>query len=444
MPTPTTFTVQPWSQPNAINSTVSGIAGQFGVSEQELTQANLNAFSDPSDPRTLQAGAILNIPNTSPNVPNGGSSITPPVVTPPPASLDTDPVIGGTSVANQNNAIGLDLEALRARSTDSQNLIRGEMELLEARRREETARIEASFKEAERIQGARQEKDFAGRATGLVTGGGGFLGTTQSHQGVLQNMRDTFENERNALMAKRDTAIREAENAYSDKRFDLAQSLINEAKATEQEIHDRQREFASDQLALSREARSQTEFDIGLADKKIESYAAMSDEEFAGVDTTQIDQFYYPGYTAQIRAMEQNARKIETEEDARKQDIDIMNMRLKVDIGQSFPLGGVTYTGLKKPKENKPTNRELDSLIRQKISTLFSPGYTVPYTDGIPIISANGYATPEGWKSVAKEVSKVGGISRKDFIEDYGYLVNPGDIGSYGLSPSERKLITGF
>lgn len=75
-----------------------------------------------------------------------------------------------------------------------------------------------------------------------------------------------------------------------------------------------------------------------------------------------------------------------------------------------------------------------------KISTLFSPGYTIPGTKGVPYIDgANGYATPEGWKTAIQ----ASGLTRPDFIKAFGYLVAPQLEPKYGLTPAEVKLITG-
>ena len=115
-------------------------------------------------------------------------------------------------------------------------------------------------------------------------------------------------------------------------------------------------------------------------------------------------------------------------------------MRLKIPAGQSFTLGNKTYTGLKRPgADERLTVDERKQSLRDKVTTLFSPGYTIPGTDGIPILDSDGYATPEGWKAVIR----VSGLDREDFIKQWGYLVSTYGIEKYGLTRPEQELIRG-
>ncbi len=76
------------------------------------------------------------------------------------------------------------------------------------------------------------------------------------------------------------------------------------------------------------------------------------------------------------------------------------------------------------------------------VGKLFSAGHKIPSGTykGIPFIDSDGYATPEGWK----EAMKISGLPRKDFIEQFGYLIYNagGKVSSkFGLTPQEIKLI---
>lgn len=368
-----------------------------------------------------------------------------PTAPPPPATdLPTNPVISGSSVSAANAATGADITALTNASNLNSSLYQNQMDALEQRRQQEIDQIRREYEQAIAAQSERQSKDYAGRATGLVTSGGGFLGATQSQQGVLQNLRQTHEAEKGALMSKRDAAIREAQSAYDDKQFDLARMKANEAKELEKEIYNRQKQFADDQLAIAREGRAQTEFDIGMNEKKIEAYSMMDDTTFNQLTPEQLaqtDKMYYSGYTKQARTIAKKALDVKTNKEAVALDADILDMRLKIPAGQKFTLNGQTYTGLKQKETSGGggTEGERAMALRQKVATLFSPGYTVPGTDGLAIIDNNGYATPEGWKAVAK----ISGMNRQDFIKDFGYLIPVDLIDKYGLTVPEQELILG-
>lgn len=71
----------------------------------------------------------------------------------------------------------------------------------------------------------------------------------------------------------------------------------------------------------------------------------------------------------------------------------------------------------------------------------FVPGAKLP--DGTPVIDQNGFITPVAWKQAVAD-APAEGISRTDFIKQFGYLLysTNGVIDpSYGLTAVEQKLI---
>jgi hypothetical protein len=273
-------------------------------------------------------------------------------IKPVPTNVTTNPIISGTQTANENNAITLDVTNLKKTYDDNSKFLQDRIDALEEQRKQDIAQIRADFEAAAAAQAERQKKDYAGRSTSLITSGGGFLGATQSQSGVLQNLQATFEQEKAALMAKRDAAIREAENAINEKQFALAKEKASEARSYEQEVYNRQKDFADQKLALAREARAQQEFDMGVADKKIAAYATMDDATFNAIDPKQIaeiDKAYYPGYTAAAREVAKKVAEGKTIEN----DIDLKNklqtLINKTPAGQKIVLpDGSTYMGMKK------------------------------------------------------------------------------------------------
>jgi hypothetical protein len=364
------------------------------------------------------------------------------VATPTPASTPTNPVVSSTPQRADYTAVGNNIANLQAASQAQNAALEDYRIKLAQRRAAEVQGINAEYDIAKKAQEAGQTKSYAARSTNLITSGGGFLGGTQSQQGVLQNLQGTFEAEKTALFAKKEAAIRAALAAYDDKDFELARDMAKNAMDLEKEINKREMDFQDQALKVAAANRAQTEFDLGITDKKIESYTNMSDDEFAKVNPTEIakmDALYYPGYTTNARAIAKKTKDLKTEKDALGIETDILDMRLKVPAGQKFQLNGVTYTGLKQKESGSVSEGDKKILLKEKVNTLFSPGYVVPGT-ATPIVDNNGFATPEGWKAVAK----VSGISRDDFIKDYGYLIYQGNIGAYGLTGAERKLLTGI
>lgn len=338
----------------------------------------------------------------------------------------TNPVTTSGPVRAEVSSIDREIKNLKTASAADVAEMERQRVLLAERRTNEIAGIKTEFDIEKQKQELGQASDYASRATTLTTSGGGFLGATQSQEGVLQNLKSTHDTEKNALMAKREAAILAAQTAYEDKDFAYARELTKEAKDLQKEIYQRTKDFADKTLALSK--------------NKVESFAVMSDEEFAKQSPSviaEIDKQYYPGYTAIARNIAKKAQDVKTKQDAVNLDKDILGARLQMPMGQKFTLGGQTYTGLKKADGDLSVG-EKEILRQQKIGTLFSPGYTIPGTT-TPIIDINGYATPEGWKAVIK----ASGMSRQDFIKQYGNYVHKDSLDAYGLTPVERELIQG-
>lgn len=248
----------------------------------------------------------------------------------------TDPTVSSDSYRASVDALSKSITAQQDKITTQQAA--------------DQAAITASYEQANQTQEDRQKKDYGGTSTNLITAGGGFLGYTGSQQGVLQNLTNQFTQEKNALMAKRDAALQASKNAYDDKSFALAQQQLNLAKDAEQEIYNRQKDYAAQQLDLAKESRSNDEYQRSIAKDKLDAYAIMSDEEFKRSDPAaikSIDEMYYPGYTNDYRAIEKKTAAAKTLADQQKLDIDVLNVIQQIPSGQKVTIGGKTYIGMK-------------------------------------------------------------------------------------------------
>jgi hypothetical protein len=369
----------------------------------------------------------------------GSTTPQPSSPTPTPTTTSTNPAITSTHTRSGYDALGneitsklkdttsqYDSEAYRDASAEIQKSLDKRMKDLERIYQGEVSGIKGAYDEASLIQGKRQEKDYAGRATGLITAGGGFLGATQSQQGVLQNLTETFQQEKNALMAKRDAALQEASNAFAENSFNIAQLKLKEAKDTEQELYNRQQDFNAQQLDLAKENRAQTEFEYGITDKRAEAYSNMTDQDYAQIPQSEkdaIDKMYFSGFLDSKREIDKKARDIKDLKDALAIDIDILQARKLIPLGQKFQLAGKTYTGLGEVKTTDKSEFKKENEIKFLREGLFTPkineqGQRVaPVIEGtsIPFVDINGFLTPEGFR----EAMKITPLPRKDFIEEF-------------------------
>jgi len=303
----------------------------------------------------------------------------------------TNPVKDSTQTRATLTAERADIRALEKAYKAEQAMWQQQQAALAERRANEVAGIKSEFDIASKAQEGQQAGDYASRATTLVTSGGGFLGATQSQQGVLENLKKTFDAEKTALLAKRESAINAANAAYEDKDFALAREMSNSAKDYQKTLYQREKDFADQTLAIAKENRAQTEFDYGLTDKKITAYSKMSDEDFAKVDTSETDAMYYPGYTSAQRKAEKLAASAKSQEDAIDLQSKILTMTNKIAAGKKFTVNGVTYVGT---KSNAGDN------INDPIPTSIANQLGIPNIAGMSqsdIILSLDLANPPSW-----------------------------------------------
>lgn len=84
-----------------------------------------------------------------------------------------------------------------------------------------------------------------------------------------------------------------------------------------------------------------------------------------------------------------------------------------------------------KPKSTKLTKEDHYSTINELISGDYS-------VDGTPYTDPNGFFTPEGFRTV-QQAALASGISRSEFLENYGGNLNPDTVDQYGLTNKEKE-----
>lgn len=128
---------------------------------------------------------------------------------------------------------------------------------LEQRRVQEEANIQAEFESLKASQEGKQAGEVGSTSAALARAGG-YLGVSGSGTGVLLNLAQSHRAEMQSLEGKRQQALSEARNAYTDKQFDLARLRATEAKAIEKETYARQQDYF-DKITKATEANAVTE-----------------------------------------------------------------------------------------------------------------------------------------------------------------------------------------
>lgn len=188
--------------------------------------------------------------------------------------MPRNPTRRNNTARNTRNASRAGERAWRNAASAEQAAIDAQRSYYQTAGAEEQARIGAEYESAATGLGQTQEKQFAGRATSLITSGGGFLGATQSQEGVLQNLQQSQEQEMQGLYQKRDNAVAQARNAYLEKDFALARESAKIASALEKDILSYKDRVADQQIRQAQESRAVDTFERERSKELLNNYAA--------------------------------------------------------------------------------------------------------------------------------------------------------------------------
>lgn len=215
---------------------------------------------------------------TNPHLPGAPKSI----VSPPPAGVisTSDPATGavnnlGEAIGNAKaNPItvpgvltnpgatgfaGYDTTAAQAASDAYVKNLEARKKELAQERDAEVARISTDWGQqvSDLQQTQKAETGTTSRNLAYLQQGG----TSASAQAYLNSLEQSHASEVTTMLAKRDNAIAVAEQAYSDKNFQLSDKMMQEAKDLEQTVYQRNQDYLDNTLKIKSEQRAQLEFD---------------------------------------------------------------------------------------------------------------------------------------------------------------------------------------
>ena len=260
------------------------------IGEEGMVQTGAHSFVNPDALSESGFAAAVSFKNTPPPIVSSSA----PVVT---EERDTKEAVTIAAATLPEAPVAPDTTAVTSAFEAGQKLLADFMKQLETRRAAEVASIKTGFD----IEGKKQEKaqirEKGSTAVGLARAGG-FLGFTGSGTGVMLNLAETHRSEVTALEAKRQDAIRKANSAVADKQFQLARSMVKDAKDFEQQIFQRNQAFFNRQLQFQQETRTQDKALQERFKRNIETFAItdiIDPDKAAEID----DYFGFEGYTVE-------------------------------------------------------------------------------------------------------------------------------------------------
>lgn len=234
----------------------------------------------------------------------------------------------GKDIKTESKKTKEDADAQRLRDLADQERaqIDRERSALSERYGMDVRQIEDIFNASAEELKAQQKQEFAGRSVGLITSGG-YLGTTQSQEGVLQNLRQSQRREVGALTAKKIAAIQAAQNAYEDRDFKLAREKITLARDAEKDIINAKNSYADRELKVAKENRDQS--------KDLLELLSNTDQEPTAEQVKTISSGY--GITPdQLTGVIKAARQASAAESEKAQ---FDNIKRLADVSRALPAG---------------------------------------------------------------------------------------------------------
>lgn len=311
-----------------------------------------------------QASAITGVPYpgpiSQPQVPT-----TPPVIQPALPGV----VSSSAPIVAQENQTKTDVNNLTLQNSNTEadttkayqpvfDLIDQENKRLEAERESARQAIEADYKVQQQDLEQTQGKETANWNTTLARIGG-YLGGTASHVGALQNLAQVHKADIARLEAKKVSAIQQAQQAISDKQFQLARDKAGTAKDLANEIQTRKDKFFEQTMSMMQEKRSQEEF--GFQKKKYEQEQVTSMiDQYAKIAAAggavnlspqkkqEIDNYFgAPGISDSYFDSLKSAYTAKTAEQKQDANLKLLNTLTQLPEGQKMTMpDGTSYTGV--------------------------------------------------------------------------------------------------
>lgn len=131
---------------------------------------------------------------------------------------------------------------------------------LKSRAKEVRNRINASYDGGVEDK-KNDQKNSVGNFRSKLSRIGGYLGESASHVGALEKLEQEHISEIDAIEGRRDTALREARQAYEDNDFALAKEKFAQENQLKKNTEASKQKFFNRQIALNNEERKREDFE---------------------------------------------------------------------------------------------------------------------------------------------------------------------------------------
>jgi len=171
-----------------------------------------------------------------------------------------------------------DTSGLTSDYNDVKGNLTARQDQLKTEQQGEIDSINAQFNQ-ERQQLEHTQANETGAFSNTLARIGGYLGESASGQGAMVNLQNVHNQQIDALESKRRGALGQAQAAYNDKNFQLANSLIQESKDYHNQILQAQKDFSDTRLKYLDSQRADKEFQLKQQQAQLEKQRAA--QEFA-------------------------------------------------------------------------------------------------------------------------------------------------------------------
>lgn len=291
-----------------------------------------------------------------------------------------------------------------------------------------------------------QQKEANKRAMGIVTTAGIRFGTARYAPEIQASILSDEETQGlqkiSKLESEKISLIIEAKQASLKNNFTVLNAKI--------EDYNKRKDEQQKELMKLKEKQDEKDKENKKEERKQKQDIKITELYASGVTNEKdiLSALVKAGFTtATLDDIDKAVKVLEEKKIAESPDIKKFH-ELFPDMDVSTPAGQRQYLDWKAREgeagraDEKGTEQERVTKAVSNFNSALVVGATY---EGINVIGQDGFIDPRVWKAALAD-APAEGLSRKQFIENFGYLVNTKNdktLTEYGLTAAEKKLITG-
>lgn len=250
----------------------------------------------------------------------------------------------GNNISSALTAQNADTSKIDQLNQSVSDMLKTRMDELAQRRQQQIDNINKEF-EGVKTDTANKQANEVGASASTLARIGGALGESASGMGYMQKLDASHRTEMAALESKRQQAIMTAENAYSDKQFEMAEKLMDNARVMADTIAKRKSEYVDTLLKVEQLQKYQRDNASETLDTLISNGISIDDLPQGYLENLDMQQGLPGGTSAAMWEVGQAERKQKNAQQQLEQGGKLLDVLNKMPAGTPIMINDNMYYG---------------------------------------------------------------------------------------------------